>query len=880
MNNTYRSQYDFTKPIPRERFTELLNAACIVKAHRYCRQAALVWLATYPGDLLVNLYLAKAFAGDGKPGQALPLLQKICLIDPEFFEAQQELSSLQRSTNHQTKNNASSHSHGEGGTDINLPQEWKRHIAASKQALVSKDFDTAEESVHKALVSNPDSPLPAIQHIRIAHDRDNRQTIETLAQVYHQRWPECLHFSLYLADAYIQNGNETSGVALIHQCAARDAAGQVANRLWGASFPYKPLWPTDMAVSCDLPIPANLAAYMGWNQLIPGDNGSASNNIQSNTMGQAQVASNQGANTKPASQPTTTNAGKSSDHAGSANQSAEPSAEMLSKIHQEFERIAKQIKKPGYGRADGRFPIYVIFSSRRGLEEQYGPQTTTVLISHMKELVAEMRRNQGWGSTLWLPDDPDCTTGFGMKPVLATDPWKLKLSLIDLDHALAKKGSMIGALLIVGGPKVVPFHHLPNPTFDADAEVPSDNPYATLDDNYFIPEWPVGRLPGGAGPDVGLLLEQLRRTIAYHANENGSHQKFFPSFISKIRLAFKTLMKGPRRMRFCYGYTAHIWRSSSSAVYRTIGKPGSLLSSPPLESGNLIKKIKPAHLGYFNLHGIKDGVGWYGQKSTDSSTRWPDYPVALDPQDLNEDRTPKVVFSEACYGTYIDSKTIDQAMSLSFLSKGCYAVVGSTVVSYGSVTRPLIAADLLGYYFWTFLRQGLPVGAALLNAKFSLAREMSKRQGFLDGEDQKTLLSFVLFGDPLVTLKGAKATPKTIFRSVVHPSVKTYSDQAEDSPSGETIPTEVLVQVKQIVDRYLPELSEADITMSQQKCKCTFKNQQCTTCRYKTKNAETDANRMVVTLSKHVQVADKIHNHYARFTLDSNGTVLKLSASR
>ena len=41
---------------------------------------------------------------------------------------------------------------------------------------------------------------------------------------------------------------------------------------------------------------------------------------------------------------------------------------------------------------------------------------------------------------------------------------------------------------------------LPNPTDDADPDIPSDNPYATADDNYFVPEWPIARLPTSAVP--------------------------------------------------------------------------------------------------------------------------------------------------------------------------------------------------------------------------------------------------------------------------------------------------------------------------------------------------------------------------------------------
>jgi hypothetical protein len=69
-----------------------------------------------------------------------------------------------------------------------------------------------------------------------------------------------------------------------------------------------------------------------------------------------------------------------------------------------------------------------------------------------------------------------------------------------LDKVFAKKGEMIGSLLIVGGPEVVPFHRLPNPTDDLDDEVLSDSPYSTRDSNYFVPEWPVSRIPGGKGP--------------------------------------------------------------------------------------------------------------------------------------------------------------------------------------------------------------------------------------------------------------------------------------------------------------------------------------------------------------------------------------------
>jgi hypothetical protein len=93
---------------------------------------------------------------------------------------------------------------------------------------------------------------------------------------------------------------------------------------------------------------------------------------------------------------------------------------------------------------------------------------------------------QNWGALLYLADDPDISAALGLKPARHNDPWSLKLAISDLDNALAKRGERIGALIIIGGHEVVPFHHLPNPVEDVDHYVPSDNPYGTRDENYFV----------------------------------------------------------------------------------------------------------------------------------------------------------------------------------------------------------------------------------------------------------------------------------------------------------------------------------------------------------------------------------------------------------
>ncbi len=356
---------------------------------------------------------------------------------------------------------------------------------------------------------------------------------------------------------------------------------------------------------------------------------------------------------------------------------------------------------------------------------------------------------------------------------------------------MAKRGERIGALLIVGGPEIVPFHCLPNPVDDQDNDVPSDNPYATRDENFFIPEWPVGRLPGGAGKDARLMLDALQRFQAAHAaykrrlSLKKRLQRWLVAQIEKFRLD----------SRRSFGYTAAIWKNAAASVFQPIGKPGWLHVSPPsgvgsLKSGQQNGKRstsggvpKPVgRLAYFNLHGLVDAPEWFGHRDLlQSSEDEVDYPVAFRPQDVQGGsplgEVPKVIFSEACYGMHIQNRALDEAIALKFLEAGSLAIAGSTCMAYGSygaMDNSLVAADLLGHSFWKFLKDGMPAGEALRQAKIFLASEMDHRQGYLDGLDQKTLISFVLYGDPLADPLRKGKIPKSI-RYRVNPVVEMHT---------------------------------------------------------------------------------------------------------
>ena len=528
-------------------------------------------------------------------------------------------------------------------------------------------------------------------------------------------------------------------------------------------------------------------------------------------------------------------------------------------------------------RADGRFPSYVILSSRGALEKQYDAEGFSQVDTALRAVMDATAANSHWDSCLIYVDDSNSLSKLGLEAVKADDPWAIKHLLTDLDEALRKKGEMIGAVLIVGGPQIIPFHHLPNPVDDEDKDVPSDNPYASIDENYFVPTWPLGRLPNGEGADPAALIKALNK-IATSRNKKSGPADSVGSAMERI-LAFFGLWK-PKRSSF--GYSAEIWRRASHSVYRAIGDPRRLSISPPTGTGQLPKGAsKSQQVAYFNLHGLAETAEWYGQRDPQQSSAGPDYPVALRPIDIvNGGRAPQIVYTEACFGAHVFGKTYENALALKFLDSGSKAVVGSTVTSYGSVTTPLIAADLLGQTFWKLLNEGYPAGEALRRAKIAMAQTMHRRQGYLDGEDQKTLISFVLYGDPLAQVVSDGQIPKRILRPESgSPPLNAICDRAEghDMPMQD-LPAETLATVKSVVAEYLPGMQESKATYSHEHLECQGHN--CNLPHAHRKALGLAPTRSLVTLSKKVPSGDFIHPQYARITMDSKGKVVKLAVSR
>jgi tetratricopeptide (TPR) repeat protein len=879
----------------RAEILQLLKAGFETGSYRFARQTSLTWLGVFPGDLEVNLLLAKALYAENNFDQALPILEKITRMDPEFIEALELFSRVVKAGDPRRKK-ALEQTYilsGEVRGLAEIPPSV--NSLRNAQDLIGKNhYEEAEQIILTVLGSEEDSILAAIQHLKITCALKNNTTIFNLANLYHSRWPDCLQFTLILAESQLESGDESKAVLLLHQCVANDAAGRVAGRFWGSDHPYLPLWPEKMEMKNDIAVPAEVARHLGWNMLASGPVKSIDEEIGGETEDLEMMDGFDEAEGEEALED-----GDSSEAEDSAQQNTfrreprpvrdkTPGADA---IRAEFERIAAKINQPEVVKTDGRFPIYVIFSTREGLKKQYGSQTLKVVDNEMRRVADVIRKKNGWGSLVFYPDDPEGISQYGLSPIDPFDPWKLKLALVDLDKALGKKGQMIGALLIVGGPGVIPFHRLPNPTDDMDQEVDSDNPYSTLDSNYFVPEWPVGRLPGESGADAGMLIEQLRSVYEYHARPRRQNQWRFElpdfGFLERFQNLFG-LLPIPLTIgaNSNFGVTAEVWRRSSQAVFSNVSRSGTLVNSPPETTDTIEPEVfSAAPLGYYNLHGLPDTPEWYGQRDLSIPGKGPDYPVAITTKDLTKNsRVPGIVLSEACYGGYIREKREDESVALKFLSIGASCVVASTSTAYGSVGMPLIGADLLASFFWKHLKAGETAGEALLHAKLDLVTEMNKRQGFLDGEDQKTLISFILLGDPLVSTDQFTVKSKAGLRTKNIPRVKTVCDRQDNVHIPRRISSEIISQVKQVVEEYLPGLDTAEFHFSQPHATCDGTHHRCPTSELGHTHKHVEKNnrtgRVVVTISKSVKVAALTHNHYARVTLDGQGKMVKLAVSR
>jgi tetratricopeptide (TPR) repeat protein len=890
MNTVNRSYLDTNQIIKRFPFVTMVKTAINVGQEQFARQACLSWLANFPGDLGVSLLYAKSLAKLGEIELAITILDKITTVDPEYVDALDCLASFSSDTSEMKSQLKDIVSYLKQDTQPSSSTQWVTSMTSAKEAFLQGNNEIAEKFILDALTYNPFSSLPYILHLQIVQKKNIPSLTHTLATIYSAKWPDTANIKVLSALLQLEEGNESSAVENLHWCAVHDTTGQVISKMLGDQHRFKPLWPEVLQIYLDIPVPAQVASQLGWNRL--GDGVIIGNHIlkeaakQSN-FNEISIGDIEAGNLQKSIQSENIMSQTEEKLQTKSPSPTNPEQKMetdLDEIQKQFDRIAKKVRRKTLSNTDTRFPIYVILSSRTALIAKYGENTMAVIDQLLKELSGKIQQSANWNSIVFFPDDPGCTNSLGISPIINNDPWKVKLLLSDLDKHLNKHGEMIGALLIIGGDDIIPFHQLPNPTDDMDKFVLSDNPYATLDENYFLSQWPVGRIPDEKGSDAGFLIEQIR----FLNNEYGFKAKsksFSPfkifAWISELFSSLLGITELHVPTNDSVGYSAEVWETTSALVYDTISSAKKLITCPPITSKNISQTRQNAKkCGYYNLHGLQDGPDWYGQRDPLKKSSELDYPIAITPTQLGTGiSSAEVIFSEACYGAYTIDKSTEESMALKFLSSGSRCMIGSTGIAYGSVVKPLIAADLLASEFWKQILGGISVGYALMRAKINLVQLMVKKQGYLDGEDQKTILSFILYGDPLAVLIDFTSVAKPLSRVKTLPEIKVVNDFGEELTVEESgLSEEILSEVKSVVSKYLPGLQNGEYSVNSQQS--YFKIADPSRKSTQTPDKSNKDQHYVITLKKSIAQDNVNHQSYARMTLDHKGKIIKLALSR
>jgi tetratricopeptide (TPR) repeat protein len=418
------------KAVDRQQMIKILSAGLAVNSIRFTRQAALAWLTSFPGDLEVNLIYTRALMQEKRFLHAAPVLLKILRADPEYAEAAILGEEIFAISDPLLLSKAAGTIKTLGGKPIreNTIPQWAYQLLEVRKAFSRNDLSAAE-SLLMGIISETESiELVSYYHLLLTERLGDRDTLITLGRLYQSRFPDSLPIALVLAKALMDNGDSDEAVRLLHFCAASDPAGQVPTRMWGKNFAYKPIYPQNMRIEFDMPIPAEVAGNLGLNVLggSTGGPGSGVAKTDVSAFDGYKVVSDSG-EVYPA-------------HPKLKDEPRKIKTAFVREIEETFKKVATDIGQPALTHTDERFPAYVILTMKSGLKQQYGGESANQVIDGLKKLAKVLEQRAGWTSVLFMPDDLNICGKYNITPVDSLDPWKIKLALVDLDRALEKTG--------------------------------------------------------------------------------------------------------------------------------------------------------------------------------------------------------------------------------------------------------------------------------------------------------------------------------------------------------------------------------------------------------------------------------------------------------
>ncbi len=149
------------KMLSRRDYLQILDAALQTDSFRFARQAALSWLASFPGDLWIKFCLGKAQLGEGRIAQATAIFEKLADLDPEFIEAHEELVRCYRQLQDKQLESALACAYAVG-SDVVLESEvpeWGKQLRTARLAMAQGNLEMADLAIQKVIAITADHAL-------------------------------------------------------------------------------------------------------------------------------------------------------------------------------------------------------------------------------------------------------------------------------------------------------------------------------------------------------------------------------------------------------------------------------------------------------------------------------------------------------------------------------------------------------------------------------------------------------------------------------------------------------------------------------------------------------------------------------------------------
>jgi len=405
---------------------------------------------------------------------------------------------------------------------------------------------------------------------------------------------------------------------------------------------------------------------------------------------------------------------------------------------------------PSTSQEDQSIKLSVTVKSR--LEARYDPADLQLIEDAVRQWIeADVKR--GIQTVHVHVDDPTEMNARGVQPVSGeATAEKIKQAIEDLWNTFTPEPDY---LVLFGGEDIVPMFQVPNPAIgmrglDPDPTVPSDNPYATHLDfspsdpkSYVVPERAIGRIPDMVSDpaypnrkgDAGWLLDYL---------------KVATNWKPKAKSFYK------RPYAIC---TAEAEAAATEFMQKTFTQPGLPLLCPPVSDSAVSPAARnqlSARLHMIKCHGNKGDATFWGFPEFVPHTR-ENASAAINSATLKALLQPStVVASMCCYGAQIFSPSDPKArspgewpMASTYLRQGALGFIGSTMMAWVG-TSAMGPADWIVQGYVKNVLAGASTGNAFLACKQDYRSHYSFEDNTLSDNEEKTLIEYVLLGDPSI----------------------------------------------------------------------------------------------------------------------------------